>query len=492
MAGVTQRYCSRCGSRLNRYNTGSFCASCEGTFRDNLRQPPDVPPSFWQADLMRDALATWHMGRVIFAFRTHPHHARSLPQERVASWLGLTQAQLSRVEKGPAPEQLSKLTRWAETLQIPADLLWFKVPSRGGDEPAIRSDHQDSEGEADLQLARWLMTDGMKPRIPAGDSRFEHAALAFEDAYRYFDGSIVEFFADTLMRCKADDRAQGPAAALSLTLGLLGAIRQHGKDVRPNVRRSLLSLGADGAEFCGWLYRDMRRPTPAGYWYDRAVDMAQEAGNLPMQGYVLLRKSQMAYEERDGVRMLTLAQAAHQGPWQLPVKVRAEVIQQEARGLAMLGESLSVVERKLDDATAILTEDGSDENDSLTAGYNEQTHLLRTASCYVEAGKPARAAELYGGVLTAGHLSGRDEGYFRARHAGALALCGEPDQAADEGLLAMACAVETQSGRTKRELSRVVDSLSRWHSRPGPRALLGALSEDAATSRRSPSSVLSP
>ncbi|WP_280475913.1 helix-turn-helix domain-containing protein [Nocardia asiatica] len=69
------------------------------------------------------------MGRVIAAYRTHPYHGRTLPQELLASWLGLTQAQLSRIEKGPPPDHLSKLTRWAQALAIPADLLWFKLPA---------------------------------------------------------------------------------------------------------------------------------------------------------------------------------------------------------------------------------------------------------------------------------------------------------------------------------------------------------------------------
>ncbi|RJO70131.1 XRE family transcriptional regulator [Nocardia panacis] len=82
---------------------------------------------------MRDALATWHMGRVIYAYRTHPFHRRTLAQDMVAGWLNLTQGQLSRLEKGTAPEQLSKLIHWAETLNIPSDLLWFKLPKRNAD-----------------------------------------------------------------------------------------------------------------------------------------------------------------------------------------------------------------------------------------------------------------------------------------------------------------------------------------------------------------------
>jgi len=171
----------------------------------------------------------------------------------------LTQAQLSRIEKGAAPEQLSKLIRWAEVPRIPAGILWFKVPGRAHD--SFRSVNRDSEPpsvEADLRLARLLMTDGLDLQASQPDARLQ------SEARRYFDGSIVAFFAETLTRCKADDRAQGPAAALLLMLGILGAIRCHSKDVKPEIRRSLLALGADGAEFCGWSYRDMRRPIAAG------------------------------------------------------------------------------------------------------------------------------------------------------------------------------------------------------------------------------------
>ena len=65
-----QRYCARCGSRLNRYNAETLCGPCNLTARDQVLHPPTVPPGFWQTDKIRDALATWHMGRVIFAYRT--------------------------------------------------------------------------------------------------------------------------------------------------------------------------------------------------------------------------------------------------------------------------------------------------------------------------------------------------------------------------------------------------------------------------------------
>src|SRR5437763_651835 len=124
------RHCTRCGTRLARDNDHAMCCPCQKATRDVLLRPPALPPEFWQIDQMRDALATWHMGRVIFAYRTHPHHGRVLSQGLVGTWLGLTQAQLSRIENGRPPEELSKLVRYAQILDIPADLLWFSLPDQ--------------------------------------------------------------------------------------------------------------------------------------------------------------------------------------------------------------------------------------------------------------------------------------------------------------------------------------------------------------------------
>jgi hypothetical protein len=284
------------------------------------------------------------------------------------------------------------------------------------------------------------------------------------DGYRYFDGAAIAFLRGQLTKSKADDGTHGADAALPLALAIVAAVRKHCKGVKSPVRQPLLALGADGAEFVGWLYRDLRQPIAAGYWYDRAIEMAQEGNDLAMQGYVLLRKSQMAYDDRDGSRVLSLAEAAHHGPWQLPVALQSEIMQQIARGLAMGGESFGEVERKLDEARQILARGPGNESD-------EHTHRLRSASTYIEAGKPSRAVSIYRTVLDSGALSTRDEGYFRARHAVALALCGDPDSAADEGLLAIRCATEKQSARTKQELVRAIEAMDRWQHRPGPREL---------------------
>jgi hypothetical protein len=103
------------------------------------------------------------------------------------------------------------------------------------------------------------------------------------------------------------------------------------------------------------------------------------------------------------------------------------------------------------------------------------TLLLRQATCYTEAGTPARGARLFGQVLASGTLSKRDVGFFSARRAVALALSGEPDEAAAVGLAAVTAACETSSERTMRLLGDVVRALGPWSSRPGPLALKKAV-----------------
>ena len=500
------RCCDRCGARLASFNTTSRCAPCS-----SLREPPVVPGEFWEDDQMRAALATQHMGRVIYAYRAHPWHGQVIKQSVVAGWLSLSQTALSRIENGRAPEEISKLIRWARLLRIPGDLLWFKMPDEPGNENAATALMLPVivGGRAvllpiDAQEARARGLDGLLDQITAAGqadgstlpvriapqpiapaqtlqapdaAELEQLAAALDDARRYLDGSVVGLFRSHLEQSKADDGRHGPTRALPMVLGILGAIAEHVCEVKPDVRGELLSLGAEGAEFAGWLYRDLKDPGNAVYWYDRAMEWAQEANNMPMQGYVLLKKSQMAYDTRDAQRVVAFAEAARTGPWQCPRIIRAEVAQQHAIGLAMTGAPLGVVEREMATARELLTTapEGGDRPAPDGGSFTLETLLLRQATCYTEAGKPAKGADQFGQVIACGTLSKRDTGFFSARRALALALSGEPDEASAVGLEAARIARETSSERTMRLLGEVVQGLKPWNSRPQARELRQAV-----------------
>ena len=149
----TPRYC-RCGRPLARDNNGARCSACVASDRSQRDTAPEVPTDFWDESIVRDALLDRHMGRVIRAWRTHPHHGRrSIPQDRVASWAGITQAQLSRIENGPPLVHLDRLIQWARVLHIPPARLWFALPT--GDTTGRPSHEEDS-----VKRRKFLATAG--------------------------------------------------------------------------------------------------------------------------------------------------------------------------------------------------------------------------------------------------------------------------------------------------------------------------------------------
>jgi transcriptional regulator with XRE-family HTH domain len=105
---------------------------------------------------MAEALRRRHMGKVIRAFRNHPHHGRSaIPQSEVAAWSGITQAQLSRIENGPPVMHLDRLTHWARVLAVPQDYLWFSLPKE--DDRAA----DNEEGSSDVKRNQFLRVGGL-------------------------------------------------------------------------------------------------------------------------------------------------------------------------------------------------------------------------------------------------------------------------------------------------------------------------------------------
>lgn len=205
-----------------------------------------------------------------------------------------------------------------------------------------------SEAQRDRFLA--AISQGASPVVagttpmafPALNSdEVRHLSAAMADARRYFDGDAVLHLQRQLTNCAMADGVDGPQRTLPLVLGVVAVIDQQARQVKPDVRRDLLVVGVRGAELAGWLYRDAGRTDLASHWCDRASEWAQEAGDWPMQGYILLKMSQAAWDERDGLRMMTLAQASQSGPWTLPMRVRAEAAQQEARHADAAAEARS-------------------------------------------------------------------------------------------------------------------------------------------------------
>lgn len=162
-----ERYCV-CGTRLARDNSTHRCAACRSADRNRPLAAPNVPAAFWRDEELQEALSARHMGRVIRAYRNHAHHGRRpLPQDVVAGWLGLTQAQLSRIENGSPMLHLDRLIEWAVALGVPPEYLWFKLPDELARNAAVRRADRprdfradDQEREEAVKRSRFLRLGG--------------------------------------------------------------------------------------------------------------------------------------------------------------------------------------------------------------------------------------------------------------------------------------------------------------------------------------------
>lgn len=127
----------RCGARLSTWNTGARCAACERKGAENAvaPEPPVMPGEFWRSAEFRTAFQNRAMGTVLRLFRTADVHRDhfgpdGITQNLLGTWLGLSQGQISRIEREEATDYpIEKMTEWAEKLSIPNDLLWFALTS---------------------------------------------------------------------------------------------------------------------------------------------------------------------------------------------------------------------------------------------------------------------------------------------------------------------------------------------------------------------------
>jgi hypothetical protein len=63
--------------------------------------PPEHPAEFWEQPELRAASRERHYGRLLRAYRVL--QKPPLQQARLAEWLGITQGQLSRIERAITP-----------------------------------------------------------------------------------------------------------------------------------------------------------------------------------------------------------------------------------------------------------------------------------------------------------------------------------------------------------------------------------------------------
>ncbi|MCQ4041991.1 tetratricopeptide repeat protein [Streptantibioticus rubrisoli] len=232
-------------------------------------------------------------------------------------------------------------------------------------------------------------------------------------------------------------------------------------------RQGLLRIGAQVAEFLGWLFQDLGDFRTAAYWSDRSMEWAQEAADDHMQSYLLFRKSNQATSRMSAERAVGLARAAQRLPGLTP-QLTALAVQQEAQGYALMRNPKAAL-AKFDEACALASEPNpSGATGTLDTSYCTPTYIeIQRANCWIDLGDPMRAIDLFERELaTFPQVYRNDRSVYLARLARAYVKADEPERGAEMATKALTIVTHTGSARTMAELAAVAKAVSHCRDMP--------------------------
>lgn len=379
------RYCRSCGSRLAGDHTAAVCSPCESK-RNIHHGPPDVPDSFWSADLMRDALATWHIGRVLTAYRTHPFHAEPVSQTTVAGWVGRTQPVISRLEKGPPVKDLDKLTFWARTLRIPPHLLWFGQRPAATPEPSTpdtTAPSSDDPRDERLDLTG-LLSDLTAPDLPLLDP-----TIGTPVGVGAMRGLSLRQSADGLLKLflQLDDEMGGD----TLYVPLARYVSRLAVNAQADPGDGLPAFG-QLSQMTGWLALDANRHAEARRYLTTAVYVAHQAHDPALAASSLAYMSLQQTYRGDRTSALALAETAFTtGVGSLTPLVEATLGTRLARAHAGLGNATEC-HRALERARTAFARAGQDDEPAWVSYVDEIEVEAQEGACYLDLAMTSEAA----------------------------------------------------------------------------------------------------
>jgi transcriptional regulator with XRE-family HTH domain len=436
-----RRYC-RCGALLAADNPTERCASCQRQLRDRLIAPRAVSHSFWLTAQMRDAFAAQHIGLVARAYRQHPHHeavygAAGISQTLLGQWLGLTQAQVSRVENGRQPiKNIDTLSHWARVLRIPPDLLWFDLPGSRRITAASVNELFDSSGPSmttplSLHNGDWLpansgeladlLREGAElPINPATVTRLVHEWLVteppqlveVESGRRIGDNLVGKIERRIAELRRIDDFVAGGDlhTLVEQELRATAALLREARYTEPLGRRLLVAIG-ELCQLAGWVVGDAGQYATAAHYYSVGVKAAHAANSSGLAGNLISTLAYQVANVGNPREAVLLAQSAVTGAKQATPTVKALFKERLAWAHAKAGERRPA-ERTLAAVETAYEQRAPDDEPERVYWLNEAEIAIMAGRCYVELGQGERAVPLLSGVLA----------HYPERHTRELAL----------------------------------------------------------------------
>jgi transcriptional regulator with XRE-family HTH domain len=461
-------------------NRTGICSPCLRSDAGARLDPPAPPDSFWDTPELQEALRERHFGRLLRAYRKSQQP--EIKQSDVAMWLGLTQGQVSRIERGETlANDIEKLDRWARTLGVPQRCLWFALTSQPSDTytAGIDANNLRSTGEAeggDVRRRQFLKTVGTSAASVGASLLGSEPTQATSTAHpgHAIGNPEVDLVREvTTAFRRVDNRYGGGHSRSAVNAYLKITVEPMLSDgrARSAVRDDLFAAAAELHQLAGWMAYDTGQADSGRRHLRTALRLCQDAEDHALSAEMLAGMSHQAAFHGVPEAAVDLALAARQTAKQAGMPLlQAEAAVMEAHGLALQRDHQGCLAALGDAESLFLSAENADMPTWLR--YFDGAYLsAKFAHTFRDLGRPGEAETFARRSLE------MSEGYERGRLfntallASVLADLGRVDEACAHGQLAVQMIGTMRSVRSAAYLADLARRLERHHAQPEVRTL---------------------
>ena len=284
---------------------------------------------------------------------------------------------------------------------------------------------------------------------------------------RRLDRATVQSLASILASQRRIEDQRGSAAVLGPVTAQAGVVNHLVRESADNeVRRALMDVGSQWAQFAGWITETTAHYPDSLRWYTQAMEWAGEADNPDLFATAISMRGHLAWVQDKFQTMVRLSRAATWQPTCLSVKAMA--MQQEARGLALLGDATAADERldRAEELAATAAHHPQGEQDWMYF-YDQDYFAMQRGLADLYLGRYERAIERLTGGLDRipAEIRGSDwVAWYVLRLGEAYVRLGESSVGAAHIAEAESVAVATGAERLCNEIRGLVDQLRLGHA----------------------------
>lgn len=469
------RGCRKCGTRLAADNRERTCSPCARRDVADHVAARVYPPDFWDRPGLKEALTARNFGGVLRAYR-HAH-TPVIKQAQLGLWFGLTQGQISRIERGQAFDYpIAKLSRWATVIGIPQHLLWFQIDSSSPNSyirPAdSRGTHQIGEPSGEnVQRRQFLKVAGvgavgMGASLLGREPVARAAVPTRRSAAATPEVALLREMTGAFRR--VDNRYGGGHSRRAVSTSLKTVVEPMIKNSRAcsDVNAELFGAAAELHQLAGWMEYDTGHADAGAGHLRTALRLCRDAGDDALSAEMLAGMSHQAAFHRDPEAAVDSALAARQIARQIGIPLlQAEAAVMEAHGLALHADKQGSLAALRDAENLFGVGSGREIPEWLS--YFDTAYLsAKFAHTFRDLGEPQNAEEFARRSLEMSDGYERGRLFNTALLASIVADLGRVGEACSFGVEATQMANEVRSVRSMAYLADLARRLDRFKRNP--------------------------